>query len=154
MGGCLAAVVCQLARDAGEPLPCAQWLLYPSTDRIAHTASRDLFADGFLLTESLLGWFMGHYLGDADRHDPRVSPLRHPNLRGLPPAVLVTAGFDPLRDEGRAYADALTAAGGQVRYRCQEGLIHGFAQMTGAVAAARRALLQAVGELRAIFDEA
>jgi acetyl esterase len=151
MGGCLAAVVCQLARDAGEPGPCAQWLIYPATDRIAHTASRELFARGFLLTEPLLAWFMDHYLGGADRHDPRVSPLRHPDLRGLPPAVVVTAGFDPLRDEGRAYADALAAAGVQVRYRCHEGLVHGFAQMTGAVTTARHAVLAAVGELRACW---
>lgn len=152
MGGCLAAVVCQLERDAGRPGPCAQWLLYPATDRIDHTASRRLFAEGFLLTEDMLEWFMGHYLGAADRHDPRVSPLRHPRLDGLPPAVLVTAGFDPLRDEGRAYAEALRAAGGAVRYHCHEGLVHGFAQMTGAVEPARRAVLDAVGELRAIVD--
>lgn len=151
MGGCLAAVVCQLARDAGEPMPCAQWLLYPATDRIAHTASRELFARGFLLTDPLLEWFMGHYLGAADRSDPRVSPLRHPELRGLPPAVVVTAGFDPLRDEGRAYADALAAAGVAVRYRCQEGLIHGFVQMTGAVPAARRAMSEAAAGLRACW---
>lgn len=154
MGGCLAAVVCQLARDAGEPGPAAQWLLYPATDRIAHTTSRRLFGRGFLLTEALLEWFMERYLGGADPHDPRVSPLRHPDLRGLPPAIVVTAGFDPLLDEGRAYADALEAAGVPVRYRCHEGLIHGFVQMTGAVPAAGRAVLQAVDELRACLDEA
>lgn len=154
MGGCLAAVVCQLARDAGEPGPAAQWMLYPATDRTAHTSSRRLYGQGFLLTESLLAWFMERYLGGADRHDPRVSPLRHPDLGGLPPAVLVTAGFDPLHDEGRAYADALAAAGVLVRYRCHEGLVHGFAQMTGAVPAARRAVLEAVAELLACLREA
>ena len=153
MGGCLAAAVCQLARDRfpGEPGPVAQWMLYPATDRVAHGESRRLYADGFLLTERMLAWFMERYLGGADPHDPRVSPLRHPDLRGLPPAVLVTAGFDPLLDEGRAYADALAAAGVEVRYRCHEGLVHGFAQMTGAVPAARRAVLDAVDELRGLL---
>lgn len=154
MGGCLAAVVCQLVRDAGEPGPAAQWLLYPATDRVAHRTSRRLFGRGFLLTDELLAWFMDRYLGGADPHDPRVSPLRHPDLRGLPPAVLVTAGFDPLLDEGRAYADALAAAGVAVRYRCAEGLVHGFVQMTGAVPAARRALLDAVDDLKACLREA
>lgn len=151
MGGCLAAVVCQLARDGGEPVPAAQWMLYPATDRIAHGESRRLFGEGFLLTERLLAWFMERYLAGADPHDPRVSPLRHPDLRGLPPAVLVTAGFDPLHDEGRAYADALAAAGVSVRYRCREGLVHGFAQMTGAVPEARQAVLDAISELRALL---
>lgn len=154
MGGCLAAVVCQLARDAGEPGPAAQWLLYPATDRVAHTRSRRSFAEGFLLTEAMLEWFMLHYLGDADRNDPRVSPLRHPRLHDLPPAVVVTAGFDPLCDEGQAYAEALAAAGVRVRHRCHDGLVHGFAQMTGAVPAARRAVLEAVGELRALLGGA
>lgn len=157
MGGCLAAVVCQLAREAGEPGPAAQWLLYPATDRtrrLGAKTSRELFARGFLLTEPLLSWFMERYLGGADPHDPRVSPRLHPDLRGLPPAVLVTAGFDPLLDEGRAYADALAAAGVPVRYRCHEGLVHGFAQMTGAVPVARQAVLQAVDELRACLGGA
>jgi acetyl esterase len=162
MGGNLAAVVCQLARDAGEPMPAAQWMLYPATDRVGHEprpsgaerrpeqdGSQRLYGRGFLLTESLMAWFSERYLGGADPLDPRVSPLRHPDLRGLPPAVLVTAGFDPLLDEGRAYADALAAAGVPVRYRCRDGLVHGFAQMTGAVPEARRAVLDAVAELRA-----
>jgi acetyl esterase len=154
MGGCLAAVVCQQTRDAGLPVPAAQWLLYPATDRVALTDSRRRLAEGFLLTESLLQWFEAHYLGDADRHDPRVSPLRHADLHGLPPAVLVTAGFDPLLDEGQAYADALAAAGVPVRYRCHDGLVHGFAQLTGVVPAARRAVLDGVAQLRACLDGA
>jgi acetyl esterase len=151
MGGCLAAVVCQRVRDAGEPGPSAQWLIYPPTDSFASGPSLRLFAHGFLLTKPLMTWFMDHYVGGADRHDPSVSPLLHPDLRGLPPAVVVTAGFDPLRDEGRAYADALAAAGVRVRYRCHEGLVHGFVHMTGAVPAARRAMRQAMDELQACW---
>jgi len=168
MGGNLAAVVCQLARDAGERMPAAQWMLYPATDRLGHDeqpadaegvrdtkgrpeqyGSRRAYGRGFLLTDRLMAWFTEHYLGGGDPLDPRASPLRHPDLRGLPPAVLVTAGFDPLLDEGRAYADALAAAGVPVRYRCHEGLVHGFAQMTGAVPEARRAVLDAVAQLQA-----
>lgn len=151
MGGCLAAVVCQLARDAGRERPCAQWLLYPGLDRSTTTRSMELFADGFMLTASMLNWFMDHYLGGADPRDPRASPALHPRLDDLPPTVLVTAGFDPLRDEGHAYADALAGAGVEVRRRCHDGLIHGFAQMTGVVGVARRALVDAAAELRAIF---
>lgn len=152
MGGCLAAVVSQLARDAGREQPFAQLLIYPATDRVSETRSRRLFADGFLLTESLLRWFMDHYQAGAVTTNPRVSPLMHDRLDALPPAIVVTAGFDPLRDEGRAYADAMREAGVKVRYRCHEGLIHGFAQMTGAVPTARQAVLDAAKELAALFD--
>lgn len=152
MGGCLAAVVCQLARDSGRERPCAQLLLYPTTDRTTSRRSEDLFSDGFLLTASMVRWFTDHYLVGADPSDPRVSPLRHERLDDLPSTVMVTAGFDPLRDEGHAYAEALRRAGNEVRERCHEGLIHGFAQMTGAVPAARRAVDEAAAELRAIFD--
>lgn len=151
MGGCLSAVVCQLARDSGREQPRAQLLLYPGTDRAATTRSQRLFASGFMLTDSMMKWFTDQYMGGADVHDPRASPLRHPRLDALPPAVVVTAGFDPLRDEGRAYADALREAGGSVRYRCHDGLIHGFAQMTGAVPAARAAVDEAAAELRALL---
>lgn len=152
MGGCLAAVVCQRARDEAGPMPRAQWLIYPATDRATHRPSQSLFGEGLLLTEPMMQWFSDLYLGEADRHDPRASPLHHPNLTGLPPAVVVTAGFDPLRDEGQAYAEALAAAGVPVRHRCHEGLVHGFAQMTGAVPAARRAMMDAMAQLQALLD--
>lgn len=152
MGGCLAAVVCQHARDAGWEAPRAQLLLYPGTDRAEVSRSQSLFADGFMLTSSMMAWFTENYLAGADPYDPRASPLRHPRLSDLPPAVVVTAGFDPLRDEGDAYAQALREAGNEVRHRCYDGLIHGFAQMTGAIGAARRAVRESAAELRAIFD--
>lgn len=153
-GGNLSAVVCQLARDTGEPPPRAQLLIYPATDRVTPTASQRLFSEGLLLTAAMIDWFAREYLAGADPGDPRASPRRHPDLRGLPPAVIVTAGFDPLRDEGRAYADALRDAGGTVRYRCWDGLVHGFAQMTGAVEPARRAVQEAAQELRALMGRA
>lgn len=150
-GGNLAAVLCQLARDEGTVGPRAQLLIYPAVDRVTPTASQRLFAEGFLLDAGTIEWFEQHYVGDADRGDPRISPLRHSTLHGLPPAVVVTAGFDPLRDEGRAYADALREAGVDVRYRCWDGLVHGFAQMRGAVGRAAQAIDAAAGDLRALL---
>ncbi|WP_232003478.1 alpha/beta hydrolase fold domain-containing protein [Mycobacterium sp. 1465703.0] len=127
-GGTLAAVVSRLARDDGGLLPALQWLAYPLTAAGAKTPSRALFADGFLLTEHDLNWFNDEYLDGSDvaLTDRRVSPLLAPNLAGLPPAVLITAGFDPLRDEDTEYADALRSAGVAVDVRKMPSLIHAF----------------------------
>lgn len=131
-GGNLAAVVSQLARDdPTAPLPVLQWLIYPRTDCTAQTRSLSLFADGFLLTKADIDWFETHYLGgsDVEPTDPRVSPLRADTLSGLPPALIATAGFDPLRDEGDQYAAALRAAGTPVDLRSLGSLTHGFATL-------------------------
>jgi acetyl esterase/lipase len=109
-GGNLAAVVCQLARDAGGPEIRAQLLLTPGTDLVTERPSYQENGDGFILTRPLMHWFRDNYIDSEDRTDPRASPLRG-DLSGLPPAVVITAEFDPLRDEGAAYAEALTAAG-------------------------------------------
>jgi cation diffusion facilitator CzcD-associated flavoprotein CzcO/acetyl esterase/lipase len=122
-GANLATVVCQLARDAGGPAILGQLLLAPVTDCDMGRGSYKENADGFILTASLMRWFFDHYVDPADRRDPRVSPLRG-NLAGLPPAAIVTADFDPLRDEGLAYADALEAAGVPVRRIRARGHIH------------------------------
>jgi len=122
-GGNLATVVCQLARDAGGPAILGQLLLTPVTDCDTDRGSYKENADGFILTASLMRWFLDHYVDTEDRQDPRVSPL-HGNLAGLPPAAIVTADFDPLRDEGLAYADALEAAGVPVRRIRARGHIH------------------------------
>jgi acetyl esterase len=126
-GGTLAAVLCQLARDDGGPTPIAQGLVYPATDLRGGTESMRLFADGFLLTGEDIRWFLAQYLPDpALASSPEVSPLLAPDLTGLPPAHVWTGGFDPLRDEGRAYADRLADAGVPVRYRCLDDQVHGF----------------------------
>ena len=122
-GGNLATVICQLARDAGGPAILGQLLLTPVTDCDTDRGSYKENGDGFILTASLMRWFLDHYVDPADRQDPRVSPL-HGNLAGLPPAAIVTADFDPLRDEGLAYADALEAAGVPVRRIRARGHIH------------------------------
>jgi acetyl esterase len=148
-GGNLAAVTCVLARDSGGPRPAMQLLLYPSTDATGGQRSRQLFAEGFMLTTADLEWFEGHYLPDpAAREDPRVSVLRAEDLSGLPPAFVVTAGFDPLRDEGEAYAERMREAGVPVALRRHAGLIHSFANMTAVSRTARAAMLEVSGALR------
>jgi acetyl esterase len=147
-GGTLSAVLCQMLRAAGEPQPVQQVLVYPATDRTSPTRSRSLFGRGLFLTEGLMQWFEGHGLTGVDPHDPRVSPLRATDVSGLAPATVITAGFDPLLDEGTAYAARLREAGVPVRERCYEGLVHGFVQMTGVVAAARRAMLDIAADVR------
>ena len=119
-GANIAAVACQLARDAGGPAIAGQVLLTPVVDAAMDRPSYVENADGYVLTASLMRWFWDHYADPADRGDPRVSPLRG-TLSGLPPALVVTAEFDPLRDEGIAYADALAAAGVRVRHLAAGG---------------------------------
>ena len=155
-GGNLAAVVCQLALRDGGPAPAAQLLIYPATDLLHEHRSRRLFAEGFFLTEEDMRWFDRQYLGSRiiDRGDPRISPLRAPDLSGLPPALVVTAGFAPLRDEGEAYAKALGAAGTPVVLRRCSGLIHGFINMTGVSRRSREAVIEIAGAMRALLAAA
>lgn len=110
-GGGLAAVVCRLARDMGGPTIVGQVLLTPLTSGEMTRASFTENADGYGLTTPLLRWCYDHYIDAADREDPRFAPLNAADLSGLPPALVVTAEFDPLRDVGEAYAAALQAAG-------------------------------------------
>jgi cation diffusion facilitator CzcD-associated flavoprotein CzcO/acetyl esterase/lipase len=123
-GANLAAVVCQLARDAGGPRLAAQLLVTPVTDADFTRPSYVENAEGFILTASLMRWFWDHYTDSEDRSDPRVSPLRAGRLEDLPPAVLITAELDPLRDEGAAYANALAAAGVPVQHVAAVGHTH------------------------------
>lgn len=148
-GGNLAAVVCQLERDAGRPGPCFQLLIYPATDAAGDYPSRQANGDGYLLTVPLMDWFRDHYLDGADPADPRFSPLRAASLSDLPPALVVTAGFDPLLDEGRAYAEALSAAGVAAELRNYPGMIHGFINLAGGVDVARQAVDEMAAALKA-----
>jgi acetyl esterase len=148
-GGNLAAVVSQLARDDGGPMPVLQWLIYPRTDFTAQTRSHTLFADGFVLTKHDIEWFEAQYLGGSgiEPTDPRVSPLLAERLSGLPPALIAVAGFDPLRDEGERYAAALLAAGTAVDLRSMGSLTHAFAnlfQLGGGSAVATTELISAL----------
>jgi len=147
MGGNFAALVCQHCRRTGEAMPAFQWLIYPGTDFTRSMPSHQLFASEFALDRSLLDWFRGHYLAGHDPGDHRVSPLWNDRFDGLSPALVVTAGFDPLRDEGRAYADRLRDAGVDTSYECCPSMIHGFVQMAGAFRVAREATAEAVRAL-------
>jgi len=150
-GGNLSAVVTIDARAARAPEPTFALLIYPALDLTRQSVSHRTFAEGFLLTGRLMDWFLDRYVPDpSDRRHPRASPAFVEDLRGLPPSHVVTAGFDPLRDEGRLFADRLRDAGVPVRYDDHPGLVHGFVSMTGGVAAARRA----VDEMAAILREA
>jgi acetyl esterase len=147
-GGNIAAVVARETRgDAVRPV--FQLLVYPATDFTRSLPSHRLFRDGFLLTEEHMVWFLDQYLrNEKDLTDPLGSVLHTDDHAGVPPAMILTAGFDPLRDEGRAYADRLRDAGVRVTYRCHEGLVHGFMNMTAGVRAAARAQEEAAAVLR------
>ncbi|HET8863835.1 MAG TPA: alpha/beta hydrolase [Solirubrobacterales bacterium] len=148
-GGNLAAAVSLLTRDESGPSPALQALIYPVTDAVGGQTSRDEFAKGFLLTKADMDWFERHYLPPGSDHaDPRVSMLRAEDLADLPPAYVVTAGFDPLRDEGEAYAARLREAGVRVALRRHPGLIHGFANMTAVSRTAREAMRELCGAIQ------
>jgi acetyl esterase len=148
-GGNLAAVASLLARDAGGAVPAMQLLIYPVTDAVGGQRSRELFAEDFLLTKGDMDTFEANYLpAGTDPRDPRISVLHASDLRGLPPAYLTTAGFDPLRDEGEAYALRMREAGVPVALRRHPGLIHSFANETAISRTARAAMFEAAGALR------
>ena len=148
-GGNMSAVTSIRARDEGGPMPSLQLMIYPVTDSADDPRSRLLFADGFLLTKGDMDHFEGYYLPPgSDADDPRVSVLKTPDLSGLPPAYVATAGFDPLRDEGEAYAIRMREAGVAVALRRYPGLIHGFANQTSVSRSSRAAMLEIAGALR------
>jgi len=134
-GGNLSAVVAQLAAASGGlPVPTCQILIYPALDFSLDTDSHRDLADGHVIPRDRVLWYMEQYLrNDADKTDLRASPLRASSLAGQPPAMIVTAGFDPLRDEGRAYGDRLRAAGVEVVHREYPGQIHAFVSLTKAI---------------------
>ena len=148
-GANLAAAACLTARDAGAPLPAMQLLIYPVAEIAGTAPSRRTFAEGFLLTRGDMDWFEDRYLPPGvDRSDPRVALLEASNLSGLPPTYIATAGFDPLRDEGEAFARRLQEAGVPVALRRHPGLVHTFLNLTAICPTARAAVLEAAGALR------
>jgi acetyl esterase len=140
-GGNLATVVAMLARDAGGPSLSFQLLIYPGVDNRMGHASIETNGEGYLLTKKSMHYFRGHYLPNpADWHDWRASPLLAKSLAGLPPAFVMTAGFDPLRDEGRAYSERLQQEGVRTEYREYSDMVHGFITMGRALDTANTAL--------------
>lgn len=151
-GGTLATVTAIRARDEGGPALVHQLLIYPGTDLAGETESRRAFGKGYFLDADFAELCIATYLPDAaGRTHPWASPLHTPSLEGLPPATIQTAECDPLRDEGKAYADRLTAAGVAVDYRMYPGMFHGFASMFGLLPEADQALSDAAARLADAF---
>jgi acetyl esterase/lipase len=152
-GGNLAAVLAILARDEGYPPIALQLLIYPCTAPEPETASHHKFAEGYVLSRNSIVWFYKHYLrNQRDSNDFRFAPLQTDDLSKLPPALVLVAGYDPLRDEGIEYAKRLIEAGNRVTLANYEGVTHGFYLMGGAVDAARRAVAQSAAALREVFE--
>ncbi|OGI69277.1 MAG: acetyl hydrolase, partial [Candidatus Muproteobacteria bacterium RBG_16_60_9] len=153
-GGNLAAVTTLIARDAGGPKIAFQLLIYPTTTFRHDTPSTTELATGHMLTFSLMKYFRTAYLnGPQDQTDWRASPLLAPDLSRLPPALIITAGYDPIRDEGEAYAEKLKAAGVRVTHTCYHGMIHGFITMGKVLDAANAAIAESAAVLAGAFKK-
>ncbi len=153
-GGNLAAVVALMARDRQGPSLVHQLLIYPVTDHAFGTDSYTENAEGYMLTLPMMEWFWNHYLADPDQgNDPLASPLRAGSLLGLPPATVITAEFDPLRDEGEAYATRLGEAGVKTGLTRYDGVFHGFFGMGALIDTGAQAMDDACAALRATFTE-
>jgi len=147
-GGNLAAVVALRARDSGGPALAFQLLVYPLVDFTDESPSMRDFADGHFLTAAGLHWFAGHYLPPSvDRRQPWVSPL-HTNLKGLPPALVMTAECDPLRDQGETFAKRLQDAGVPAELKRYDGMFHPFFSLPGAIDGGKAAIADAAAALR------
>lgn len=152
-GGNLAAAVAQHATRNAWSKPVLQLLLYPAVDATTRRRSRDLFGNGFLLTDTDMDWFMDNLAPDVEmRDDPRLSVLLAEDLSGLPTAYVVTAGFDPLRDEGERYAQQLSEAGCPVVHRRFADLIHGFVNMRQLGGRFHEAMVEVAGTVRAALQ--
>lgn len=153
-GGNLAAVTALRLRDEGGPALRGQLLIYPVADyHTPPTPSYIANADGYLLTRAMMVWFWGHYLSDAgEANHPHAAPLRAPDLSGLPAALVITAEFDPLRDEGERYAERLQQAGVPTQLARYDGMIHGFLLLSELFDEGRQAMEEAIQWVRRIFE--
>jgi len=151
-GGNLSAVVAQMARDRKGPSIAFQLLIYPVTDYEPNTPSSKANAEGYLLTKAAMDWFWGHYLSNpSDGAKPYASPLRATDFGKLPPALVITAEFDPLRDEGSAYAQKMQQAGVKVKHSDYLGMIHGFFSLGHVLNRSKELMSECCAELRAAF---
>ena len=152
-GGSLSAIVTQWARDNNGPDIKFQLLIYPATDMTMSYPSIKTYSEGYRLTQAAMDWFIDHYMrNEEDKRDVKASPLFADDFTNLPKALIMTAGFDPLVDEGKAYADKLQAAGVAVEYICYDGMIHGFFAMAGVLRVAREAQTHASQALKAALS--
>jgi len=152
-GANLSAVVAHVAHADGGPAPVCQILIYPAVDRTRPYRSLELFDEGFFLTGASIRWFHEQYVGTSGvpKTDPRIGPLHAASFASLPPALVVTAGFDPLRDEGEAYAAALRGAGVTTVGRRFDSLVHGFFNLVGVSPTSRDAVIEIAGAARTLF---
>jgi acetyl esterase len=152
-GGNLAAVAALMARDRGKPALQFQLLIYPVIDAACDTLSYSENAEGYFLTRDAMRWFWNHYVqSDADRNHPYAAPLRASSLAGLPPALVITAEFDPLRDEGERYAERMRIAGVPVQLIRYDGMIHGFFTMSAMIDQGGIAIKQSAEALRTALN--
>ncbi|WOR16285.1 alpha/beta hydrolase [Hyphomonas sp. FCG-A18] len=149
MGGNFSAIIAQESTRRGLPKPDLQLLIYPATDLVTEFPSAELYGETYPLSTDTMQWFMKQYLPEEfDRANLLLSPAQEARLEGLPPAIIATAGFDPLVDDGAAYAKKLEAAGVDVVHKCYDSLAHGFTAFTAVVPAAREACLEIAGMVR------
>ena len=149
MGGNFSAIIAQESTRRGMPKPDLQLLLYPATDLVTEFDSATTYGETYPLSTDTMQWFMQQYLPEGfDRSNVLLSPAQETRLEGLPPAVIATAGFDPLVDDGAAYAKKLEAAGVDVTFKCFDSLAHGFTAFTAVAPAAREACLEIAGMVR------
>lgn len=149
MGGNFSAIIAQESTRRGMPKPELQLLLYPATDLVTEFESATVYGETYPLSTDTMQWFMQQYLpDDFDRANVLLSPAQETRLEGLPPAIIATAGFDPLTDDGAAYAKKLEAAGVNVTFKCYDSLAHGFTAFTAIAPAAREACLEIAGMVR------
>lgn len=149
MGGNFSAIIAQESTRRGMPKPDLQLLLYPATDLVTEFDSATTYGETYPLSTDTMQWFMQQYLpDDFDRTNVLLSPAQETRLEGLPPAIIATAGFDPLTDDGAAYAKKLEAAGVNVTFKCYDSLAHGFTAFTAVAPAAREACLEIAGMVR------
>ncbi|QDI90893.1 alpha/beta hydrolase [Salicibibacter halophilus] len=151
-GGNLATVTTMIAKEKGRPALSYQVLFYPSTGAGIPTESERENGEGYFLTTAMMTWFAGKYFHTFEElQNPYAVPLKAEDLSGLPPALVITAEFDPLRDEGKMYADELEKAGVDVVHTCYDGMIHGFVSMDAFISKGTEAIEQAAGALRDVF---
>lgn len=151
-GGTLATITCYLAQQRGKPSICHQFLWYPGVGSAGPSESSEKFSKGYFLENDLMLWSMQHYLNSKEEMmDPRVQPLRIGDLSRMPPTFLMTAGFDPRRDDNAVYAQRLRDTGVPVVFECVESTIHGFLFMLKSISVARDAAMRSAAHARGIF---
>lgn len=153
IGGNFSAIICQDMKKEGKTIPVLQLLIYPATNLVDELPSHKTYGETYPLSSETMDWFMQHYIPEGvDRSDLRLSPALSDDLSGLPPAIVITAGFDPLLDDGKQYAEKLSDAGVVAHYDCYDSLAHGFTAFTGVCREADEACREIAHKVRSSYD--